>query len=44
MSESSLKRTIIAVSAALMLSAVTVGATIGPAQAGRIQVSEAARG
>ena len=34
MSGSSLKRTMIAISAALTVSAVTVGATVSPAQAG----------
>jgi hypothetical protein len=41
---SSIKRTIIAISAALTVSAVAVGATISPAQAGMIQASEVARG
>ena len=41
---SSIKRTIIAISAALTMSAVAVGATISPAQAGMIQASEVARG
>lgn len=44
MSGSSLKRTIIALSAALTMSAVTVGATVSPAQAGSIQVAGVARG
>jgi hypothetical protein len=43
MSRSSVKRTIIAISAALALSAVTVGATVSPAQTGMIQISQAAR-
>ncbi|HVU30733.1 MAG TPA: hypothetical protein VHE36_10065 [Sphingomicrobium sp.] len=34
---SSIKSTIIAISAALAMSAVTVGATVGPAQASTIQ-------
>jgi hypothetical protein len=41
---SSVKRTIVAISAALTLSAVTIGATISPAQAGTIHVPGAARG
>ena len=41
---SSVKRTLIAISAALTMSALTVGATIGPAQAGTLQAAEAARG
>jgi len=44
MAGSSVKRTIIAISAAIMMSAVTVGATVGPAQAGIIQISGVARG
>jgi C4-dicarboxylate transporter len=44
MSASSLKRTIIAISAALTLSAATIGATISPAQAGTIEVAGVARG
>jgi hypothetical protein len=40
----SVKRTLIAISAALTVSAVTVGATISPALAGTIQASEVARG
>lgn len=43
MSGSSIKRAIIALSAALTMSAVTVGATVSPAQAGNIQVAEVAR-
>jgi hypothetical protein len=34
---SSLKRTIIAISAALTMSAITVGVTVGPAQAETLQ-------
>lgn len=41
---SSVKRTIIAISAALTVSAVTIGATVSPAQAGTIQASGIARG
>jgi hypothetical protein len=44
MSASSLKRTIIAISAALAVSATTIGATISPAQAGTIHFAELARG
>ena len=44
MSVSSVKRTVVAFSAALTLSAVTIGATVSPAQAGAIQVSGIARG
>jgi hypothetical protein len=44
MSVSSAKRTIIAISAAITLSAVMVGATVSPAQAGMIQVAGVARG
>lgn len=44
MSGSSLKRTVIAISAALTMSAVTVGATVSPAQAGVLQISGVARG
>jgi len=44
MSGFSVKRTIVAISAALTLSAVTVGATIAPAHAGTAQLSGAARG
>jgi hypothetical protein len=44
MSGFSVKRTIVAISAALTLSAVTVGATIAPAYAGTVHVSGAARG
>jgi C4-dicarboxylate transporter len=44
MSGSSVKRTIIAISAALAVSAATVGATISPVQASTIQVSGAAHG
>ena len=44
MSGSSVKRTIIAISAALMVSAATIGATISPAQAGTVQFAGAARG
>jgi hypothetical protein len=36
---SSVKRTIIAISAALTMSALTVGATVGPAQAGTLHVA-----
>lgn len=41
---SSVKRNVVAIFAALTLSAVTVGATVSPAQAGTIQVSDAAHG
>ena len=44
MSGLSIKRAIIAISAALTLSALTVGATVSPAQAGTVQFSEGARG
>jgi hypothetical protein len=44
MSGSSLKRTIIAASAALTMTVVTVGATLSPAQADTIQLSAVARG
>jgi hypothetical protein len=44
MSGSSFKRTIIALSVALTMSAATVGATVSPAQAGSIQLSGVARG
>jgi hypothetical protein len=44
MSASSLKRTIIAISAALAVSTATIGATISPAQAGTIQFASVARG
>jgi len=40
----SVKRTIIAISAALTVSALTIGATVGPAQAGTLQVSVHAHG
>jgi hypothetical protein len=39
-----LKRTVVAASAALAMSIVTVGATISPAQAGMIQAVGTARG
>jgi hypothetical protein len=41
---SSVKRTIIAISAALTLSALTVGATVSPAQAGALQIAQVAHG
>ena len=44
MSASSAKRTAIAISAALTLSAATLGATLSPAQAGTIQFASVARG
>ena len=44
MSGSSLQRALIAISAALTVSAVTVGATVSPAQAGTVQVAGVARG
>jgi len=44
MSMSELKRAVIAISAALAVSAAMVGATVSPAQAGVIQLSEVARG
>ena len=44
MSGSSLKRTIIAISAALAVSAATIGAAVSPAQAGTIHVTGVARG
>ena len=40
---SNLKRTIIAITAALTATTVTVGATVGPAQAGTVQVATSAR-
>lgn len=40
---SNIKRTIIAVTAALTATTVTVGATVGPAQAGTLQVAALAR-
>jgi hypothetical protein len=40
----SIKRTIIAISAALAASTMTIGATVSPAQAGTIQLSGAAHG
>lgn len=40
---SSLKRTVIAISAALAMSSVTVGAAIGPVQAGVPHIATAAR-
>lgn len=42
MSKSSLKNAI-AISAALLMSAVTVGAAVGPAQAGTVHVAVATR-
>lgn len=44
MSASSVKRTIIALSAALTMSVLTVGATVSPVQAGTLQVSRGAHG
>ena len=44
MSGLSIKRTIIAISAALTVSALTVGATVSPAQAGTVELSEGAHG
>jgi hypothetical protein len=44
MSGFSLKHSLIAISAALTLSVVTVGAAVSPAQAGAIQVLGVARG
>jgi len=44
MSGLSVKRTIIAICAALTVSAVSIGATVSPAQAGMIRVSGVARG
>jgi len=41
---SSVKRTLIAISAALTMSALTVGATLGPAQAGTLHVAEVTHG
>jgi len=41
---SSVKRTMFAISAALTLSALTVGAAVGPAQAGTLQAAGAIRG
>ena len=43
MSGNSLKRTIIAITAALTASTVTVGLTVGPAQAGTLPVAETVR-
>lgn len=40
---SNMKRTIIAITAALTATTVTVGATVGPAQAGTTQVATSAR-
>jgi hypothetical protein len=40
---SNMKRTIIAITAALSATTVTVGATVGPAQAGTTQVAASAR-
>jgi len=40
---SSVKRTIIAISAALTMSALTVGVTVGPAQAGTLHTAGIAR-
>jgi len=44
MSRLAVKRTIITFSAALTLSAATVGATVSPAQAGVVQAHGGARG
>jgi hypothetical protein len=44
MPATSVKRTIIAISAALAASIVTVGATVSPALAGTMQVSQVAHG
>jgi hypothetical protein len=44
MSGSSIKRTIVAICAALTMSALTVGATVSPAQADTLVVSSAAHG
>lgn len=44
MTKETLKTGIIAVTAALALSTVTVGAAISPAQAGTVQASQAVRG
>jgi len=41
---SSAKRTIVAIAAAITMSAVTVGATVSPAQAGALHASGVARG
>jgi len=40
---SNMKRTIIAITAALTATTVTVGATVVPAQAGTVQVAASAR-
>ena len=40
---SNIKRTIIAITAALTATTVTVGAAVGPAQAGTLQVAASAR-
>jgi flagellar biosynthesis protein FliQ len=44
MSGSSIQRTMIAIVAALTVSALAVGVTVSPAQAGTIQVSQALHG
>ena len=41
---SSVKRIIIAISAALTMSALTVGAAVSPAQAGTLQTADVTRG
>jgi hypothetical protein len=40
---SNIKRTVIAITGALMATTVTVGLTVGPAQAGTIQVATSTR-
>ena len=40
---SNIKRTVIAITAALTATTVTVGLTVGPAQAGTFQVATSAR-
>jgi flagellar biosynthesis protein FliQ len=44
MSGSSIQRTMIAIVAALTVSALAVGVTVSPAQAGTIQISRVAHG
>ena len=43
MTKETLRSGLIAISAALMMSAVTLGATLSPAQAGTVQIAQAAR-
>jgi hypothetical protein len=44
MSASSVKRTTIAISAALTMSVLTVGVTVSPVQAGTVQLSRGVHG